>query len=75
MTKYLLIILIVALNIATSIYVLRDDRRLGYEKAAEIGLIWILPVAGALVSIGITLHGPEKVREYEAIEKFFRRSG
>jgi len=74
MILYLLVILVTALNIATTNHALRDDRRLIYEKAAEIGLIWILPVMGALVSICITLHGPARVREYGDIQKFFRTS-
>jgi len=65
---------IVALNIAATRHVFRDGRRLGYEKAAEIGLIWILPVVGALVTACISLQGPSGVREYEDLQKFFRSS-
>jgi len=72
MILYLSAIAIVALNIAATRHVLRDGQRLGYEKAAEIGLIWILPIMGALVSVCISLQGPSKVREYEDINKFFR---
>lgn len=74
MIPYLLVIAIVALNVAATRHVLRDGRRLRYEKAAEIGLIWILPVMGALVSVCISLQSPSKVREYEDINKFFRTS-
>jgi len=65
-------IAIAALNIVTTRHVLRDDRRLGYEKVAETGLIWIVPVMGALVSVCITLQSPSKIREYEDINKFFQ---
>ena len=57
-----------------TLHVIRDERRRGYEKVAESGLIWILPVLGALVSLCITFQGPAKVREYEDIRKFFSYS-
>jgi len=75
MNPYLFAIAVVALNVAATTHVLQDRQRLGYEKTAEIGLIWILPVIGALVSVCITLQGPSKVREYEEINNFFRDSG
>lgn len=74
MTVYLLAIAILALNIAATRHVLRDSKRPGYEKAAETGLIWIVPVIGALVSACISLQGPSNVREYEDINEFFRTS-
>lgn len=74
MILYSLLILTVVLNIAVSRHVFRDQYRLGYEKTAEIGLIWVLPIMGALVSLCITFQGPAKVREYEDIRKFFSTS-
>jgi hypothetical protein len=74
MFLYLLAIAIIALNIAATSHVFRDGQRLAYEKAAEIGLIWIVPVMGALVSVCISLQGPSRIREYEDIGKFFRTS-
>jgi len=71
MIIYFLAIALVALDIAATKHVLLDDKRLGYEKAAETGLIWILPVMGALISVCISLQGPSNVREYEDIRKFF----
>lgn len=74
MIVILLAIAILALNIVATRHVLRDSQRLRYEKAAEIGLIWVLPVFGALVSACISLQGPSRVREYEDINEFFRTS-
>lgn len=74
MTVFLLAIATLALNIAATRHVLRDGQRLRYEKAAEIGLIWVLPVFGALVSACISLQGPSRVREYEDMDEFFRTS-
>jgi len=66
-----LVILTVVLNVAVSRHVHQDNRRLGYEKVAEIGLIWVLPIMGALISLCITFQNPAKVREYEDTGKFF----
>ena len=74
MILYTLLILAVLLNIAVSRHVFHDHYRLGYEKVAEIGLIWVLPIMGALISLCITFQGPASVREYEDIRKFFRTS-
>jgi len=74
MIAFLLAIAIPALNVAVTRQILRDGQRLSYEKAAEIGLVWIVPVFGALVSACISLQGPSKVREYEDINEFFRTS-
>ncbi len=71
MIIYLVAILIVVLNIVVTIHVIRDSHRRGYEKAAETGLIWVLPLFGALVSLCITFQGPTKVRQYENVMKFF----
>lgn len=67
---YLAVVLIVVLNVIVTVHVNRDPHRLGYEKFAETGLIWILPLFGALVSLCITFQGPAKVREYEDIMRF-----
>ena len=74
MIIYFLAALSIALNIAVSMHVFRDHHRLGYEKVAETGLIWVLPIFGALVSLCITIESPAKVREYEEIRKFFSAS-
>ena len=74
MNIYLIIFLVAVLNSLVTLHVIRDERRRGYEKVAESGLIWILPVLGALVSLCITFQGPAKVREYEDIRKFFSYS-
>ncbi len=71
MTVLSIAILFCVLNLVVSMHVIRDHHRLGYEKVAEIGLIWVLPIMGPLVSICITLQGPHKIREYEDIQKFF----
>ena len=74
MNIYLIIFLVAVLNSLVTLHVIRDERRRGYEKVAESGLIWILPVLGALVSLCITFQGSAKVREYEDIRKFFSYS-
>ena len=74
MTLLSLAMFIFALNMVVSIHVIRDHHRLGYEKVAEIGLIWVLPIMGPLVSLCITFQGPEQIREYEDIQKFFNTS-
>ena len=76
MLYYLFILTVVtlALNILVSTHVFRDDRRLGYEKVAEIGLIWLVPIFGALTSICISYQNPARVREYEDIRKFWTAS-
>jgi len=71
MIIFLAAFLITILNVAVTIHIIRDNYRLVYEKVAETGLIWIVPVFGALVSLCITLQGPAKIREYEDIMKFF----
>lgn len=67
---YIVILLIVVLNALITVHVISDERRRRFEKVAETGLIWIIPVLGILVSICITLQGSEKVREYEDMGKF-----
>ena len=67
---YIVILLIVVLNAPITVHVILDERRRRFEKVAETGLIWIIPVLGIIVSICITLQGSEKVREYEDMGKF-----
>ena len=76
MVLYLSILAIVALvlNLLVTTQVFRDDRRLGYEKVAEIGLIWVVPVFGALISVCISYQSPAGVREYEDIRRFWSAS-
>ncbi len=71
MIIYITVFMIVVLNFLVTSHVIRDDQRRGYEKLAESGLIWIVPVIGALVSLCITIQGPAKIREYEDVRKFF----
>ncbi len=42
-----------------------------YERFAEVGLIWLVPVFGALVSLCISFDGLSRVREYENVMRFF----
>ncbi|GAB5500743.1 MAG: hypothetical protein PsegKO_30540 [Pseudohongiellaceae bacterium] len=71
---FTIVFLLLVLNIAVSRHVYMNGQRLRYEKIAEIGLIWILPFFGALVSLCITAQGPSRVREYEDVGKFFGAS-
>jgi hypothetical protein len=71
MILYSLIAFTIILNIGVSRHVYLSSLRLGYEKVAEIGLIWVLPIMGALVSLCITYQSPARVREYENINRFF----
>ena len=67
----LLIAGIVLLNALVTRQVVRDPRRCLYERFAEAGLIWLVPVFGALVSLCVSFDGSARVREYGNVMRSF----
>jgi len=59
---------LVLLNLIAMVLAIRDRRRLRSEVVAEVGLIWFVPLLGALVSLAIGASGPEAVRRADATE-------
>jgi len=57
---------LVLLNLLATVLAIRDKRRLLSEVVAEVGLIWLVPFFGALVSLAIGASGPETVRNSDA---------
>jgi len=72
MNTYLIASLIILFNLLVSTCVVRDKRRSLYERIAEVGLIWLLPVFGGLISMSVSCRDPEREKQFQDIEKSFK---
>ncbi|RJG05060.1 hypothetical protein D3870_02635 [Noviherbaspirillum cavernae] len=60
----LLLVVVLAMSIKATLFVLRDDLSEPVQRIAQLGLVWLLPILGAIIVFAVHRRTEPPSRKY-----------